>query len=240
MGLNPSAQHIANQKAASGRVLQSLRASIAWSNAFSGDMGRREDERACSRAGFFSRFSTISAKAATPAQPPKNTQLLRIGTAPASCRSDDQAAADVRVVSQSVVASDVGLPERSQAPAAPARGEGCRGRHRPGRFGLPGGRREPCSDHGQRVGDVLEQKPGVGEVEGTPFLIPKGKIEGVARPELDQSRLRRRRQACLSGLFELAGVALDPDDRPVGPAARAMARVNWAIPLPTSRIVSPP
>ena len=54
------------------------------------------------------------------------------------------------------------------------------------------------------------------QVEGTPLLGLKRKIKGVAGPELDQVGFAGRR-GLSSGLFELAGVALDSDHSTGGP-----------------------
>ncbi len=94
-------------------------------------------------------------------------------------------------------------------------------------------------DHGQRVGNMLEQKPRVRDIKRTPLLASERKAEGVARSHLHDIGF-----AVLGRLFprlgELVEVALDSQNaRAAGPATLAIARVNWASPLPTSRMFSP-
>ena len=110
-GLNPSAQHIANQRAASGRVLQSKRAAIAWSNACSGRWAvermtsRRSDQDFCEvidEIGKGWAAGTAAEEHPVVAEPDQ----------PGLVQDRDQAATDVRVVSEPIVASNVGLPER--------------------------------------------------------------------------------------------------------------------------------
>jgi hypothetical protein len=63
-------------------------------------------------------------------------------------------------------------------------------------------------DHGQRVGNMLEEKPRVRDVKGTPLLVSERKGKSVALSELDEvgfsvvARLSPR-------LGKLVGVALD-------------------------------
>ena len=94
-------------------------------------------------------------------------------------------------------------------------------------------------DHGQRVGNMLEEKPRVRDIKRTPLLVAERKGEGVTRSQLDDVgfsvvvRLFPR-------LGKLVDVALDSQNARLRPATLAMARVNWASPLPTSRMFSPP
>ncbi len=156
-------------------------------------------------------------KAFGPRSAPKNTQLFLVGTAQ-RLRAGRLTSrrADGRVVYEPVVASDVGVPDRCES-----RGLGPEakdvvviiGQHDPppGVYGM-----DHSPNDGQRVGDVLEQKTGVCDVESARFAIPKGKIKGITRPELDQFAFSRH-EGLSTSLFELAGVALDPDDAPVRP-----------------------
>jgi hypothetical protein len=68
-------------------------------------------------------------------------------------------------------------------------------------------------NHSQRVSNVLEQVAGVHHVERTPFFLSKGKIEGVAGPELDQVGFSGH-VSLPTCLFELTGVTLDSNDAP--------------------------
>jgi len=71
------------------------------------------------------------------------------------------------------------------------------------------------ADHGQRVGNVFEHEPRVRDVKGTPLLISKGKVEGIAMSQLDEILLSLG-ASLSSRLGKLIGVALDSDDaRPV-------------------------
>ncbi len=71
-------------------------------------------------------------------------------------------------------------------------------------------------DHGERVGNMLEEKPSVREVKRTPLIIVKRQGEGVARSQLDEvgfsvvERLSPR-------LGKLVGVALDSQNPAFSP-----------------------
>ena len=90
------------------------------------------------------------------------------------------------------------------------------GKHDP----APGANRgDHCTNHGQGVGNMLEQEPRVREVERAPLVAAEWKSQSVPWPQLDKIRLSCRE--CLSrSLGTLFGVALDPDDprrKPDGP-----------------------
>jgi hypothetical protein len=123
----------------------------------------------------------------------------------------DQAAAYERVVAEAIVASDVGLPERSEprrlGPEAknvmvvvgeddPATGANCVS-HR--------------ADDFERVGYVLKQVAGMDDVKGTPFFSAKRKVQGITGSEVDRVDLAGGR-SLPSCFFELVAVALDPND----------------------------
>ena len=89
-------------------------------------------------------------------------------------------------------------------------------------------------NHSERVSDVLEQVAGVYHVERTPFFISKGKIEGIAGPELDQVAFSGR-MSLTSGFLKLAGVALAPRPRGASrkPARRSRTKRS-AAPVPVA------
>ena len=62
--------------------------------------------------------------------------------------------------------------------------------------------------HREGILDVLEQEPGVGEVEAPPLRGGQGKALGGSRPQLDEPGLARRRGLSLR-LRDLPWVAFD-------------------------------
>ena len=176
----PSAQHIANQKAASGRRAPVFEGGDGLLEGLFRDMGRREDDSACSDQDSFEILDDIG-KGGRPRTAAEEHPVVAESGPPGFVQEADQPAADVRVVSEPVVASDVGVPERMK----------------PRRLGPEAkdvvvviGQHDPASradstdhspDDGQRVGDMLEQEPGVREVKSTPLAVAEAEDQGRRR-----------------------------------------------------------
>ena len=184
-GLIPSAQHIANQNAASGRMLQSFRALIASVECKLGDPRRGNDERACPDQDSLQVLDDVG-KSRVPGASPEKHPVISDRNRTGLMEELDQSAADVRVVSEAVVASDVALPDRQEPGGLGPKPEDVM---------IVIGQDEPATrsegashrpNHSERVRNVLEQVAGVHHVKRAPFFISKGEIEGIARPELDQ------------------------------------------------------
>ena len=204
------------------------------------DVGCREDaQRACSQQDLFQVFRNVR-KVGRPGAASEEDPGITNRRCTGRMEETDQSAAHVGVVPQSVIGTNIGLPQRHEPREAPAKGEARRDCRRTGRSGLRSG--PPGPSLGPRTVGREHARGETACARGRTCPTPRrrsGKVEGVTRSELDDIGF-----SVVVGLSprlgKLVGVALDSQDRRAAcPATLAMARVNWASPLPTSRILRP-